>query len=96
MLDQFVKKDRKERLAFNVNMLGNVRTLHINSEIVGPGKKEIFSKKGKLLPYKKCPYQFSDEYIPFNSLEDVEAFEKAQSCPFKRCGFCFPKDMRGN
>lgn len=94
MLDDYIKE--KGLAAFNVNMDKNNRTLHINAEIVGKGKKEIYAPDGSLLPYKKCPSQKPFRFISFNSLKDVEAFEKAHACSFRRCGNCFPKIMRGN
>ena len=96
MLKNYIKIDPKDKLAFNVNVLEDVRTLHVNSEMIGPDKKKVRAKDGTLLPYRKCPYQNLYNFIPFHELSEVEAFEKAHSCSFKRCGFCFPENMRGN
>ena len=96
MLDEFVKTKKKELKSFNVNMQGSIRTLHVNGDLVGKGKTKFFSPSGNMLPYKRCPYQSYDKFIPFNSIAEVEAFEKAHTCSFRRCGFCFPPDMRGN
>ena len=94
MLEEFTKT--KGLKASNVNMDENNRTLHVNSDIVGPGKKELFGKNGEKLPAKKCYYQKPFQFIPFDSIEDVEAFEKQHACSFRRCRNCFPKSMRRN
>ena len=86
--------------AFNVNMdfKKNVRTLHCNPDFIGSeedGKIEVKSPTGEKLPYKKCYYaKPCSVFIPFDSLEEVEQFEKDHHVTFRRCGNCFPEDMR--
>ena len=96
MLDEFIKTKSKELKSFNVNMEQNIRTLHINDDLVGPGKNEFYSQSGKMLPYRRCQYQEFNKFIPFETIAEVEAFEKNHACSFRRCGNCFPPDMRGN
>lgn len=76
--------------------------------IISGGNKKIFDENSKefnvnmtkqirTLHRKKCNCQYAksmNDFIPFNSLEEVEDFEKLHNVTFGRCGNCFKQGRK--